>query len=181
LRLYSLYSDDDGVALFTTRRGVESARRKWLKAGANGVSEIGEHEIDEPGPKTTIALKTAGTGDYGTGALFDRMREMRRKYMMELDFQKIPRVNRKFARDTAGVLGYMAACPYHQLGITKAWTSWEYFKFVIEPLYMAGGMGTRLCAEWRVKCSRAGCSDPRVKAFIADAQKMTDLRGKECK
>jgi hypothetical protein len=34
---YSLYSDDDGVVLFDNERDALAARRRWLRAGANGV------------------------------------------------------------------------------------------------------------------------------------------------
>ncbi len=33
----SLYSDDDGVVLFDNERDALAARRRWLRAGANGV------------------------------------------------------------------------------------------------------------------------------------------------
>ena len=81
-QFYSLYSDDDGVALFRQRKEAEKTRRAWLAAGANGVSEIFEHRGRVPSRQTRLyALHSDDDGI----ALFDRREEAERTRVAWLD------------------------------------------------------------------------------------------------
>ena len=45
MKFFTLQSDDDGIVFFATRKDAETTRRAWIKAAANNVSSIEEHEI----------------------------------------------------------------------------------------------------------------------------------------
>jgi hypothetical protein len=81
-QFYSLYSDDDGVALFRQRKEAEKTRRAWLDAGATGVSEIFEHPGAMPSRQTP--LYALHSDDDGV-VLFDRREDAERTRAAWLD------------------------------------------------------------------------------------------------
>lgn len=114
--------------------------------------------------------------------LYKSVTERRRDYLVHLDFkdeQVIHRQNRRYVKKTAEMMGHYIGSIRHFLGIPTELTPADYVKYVVEPIYLAGGMGNGLYDSWRQRAKRIRSlgADPRVKAFLAGGNEMITKKG----